>query len=238
MAKLPPMGFTGRIDNIIHYQMGDKFYARVAPRKFKQTKATKLRASEFGRASTIGCAIRGLMHEAIPDPGDRKMHGRLVGVLFEWLQDFNNKPSGASRIKIIEDFCFSETNKTVRERWKVDMQLKNPSPGLVQLHIPGFLPKEMISAPAGTVSVVCRIAIGSLDIPTGKALNKSFIELIYDFNGKPFEEQTISIQLPTPKDCLILTGISLTYRVAKNGRESDNRNKYFMPAGIVHALYI
>ena len=139
---------------------------------------------------------------------------------------------------IIEDFCFSETRKTVRERWKVDLQLKNPSPGLVQIYIPGFVPKESIKAPAGSVSVVCRIAIGTLDVPTGMALDKSFTELVYDFNGKPVEEKTISIQLETPKDCLILTGISLTYRVVKNGRESDNMNKEFMPAGIVHALYI
>jgi len=237
MGKQPLMGITGRIGNIIHYRIGDNFYTRKAPRKFRQTKATKLRASEFGQASTIGCSIRGLLLKAIPNPSDRKMHGRLVGVLFRWLRNFNKKPPGVTHTEIIQDFNFTEST-TVRERWTVDLQLKNPSPGIVQLYIPGFLPKELIRAPAGSVSVVCRIAIGTLDVPTGMALNKSFTELIYNLDGKPVEEQTISIELPTPKNCLILTGISLTYRFKKNGREFDFSNKKFMPAGIHHVLYV
>ena len=237
MGKQPLMGITGRIGNIIHYKMDDKFYTRAAPRKFKQTKATKKRASEFGRASTMGCAIRGLLIKSIPNPSDRKMHGRLVGVLFRWLRNFNKKTPGVTHTDIIEDFNFTGSS-TVRGRWAVDLQLKNPSPGLVQLYIPGFLPKELIRAPAGSVSVVCRIAIGTLDVATGMALDKSFTELVYKFDGKPVEEKTISMELPTPKDCLILTGISLTYRSIKNGREFDFSIKKFMPAGIHHVLYV
>lgn len=237
MGKQPPMGVTGRIANIIHYRIGDSFYTRKAPRKFKQTKATKLRAREFGRASTIGCAIRGLLHEAIPDPSDRKMHGRLVSVLFEWLRNYNNRKPGENHTGIFEDFSFTESTE-IRGRWRVNLQLKNPSPGQVQIYIPGFVPKESIRAPAGSDSVICRIAIGTLDVPSGKALEKSFTELVYHFDGKPVEQQTISVELPTPKDCLILTGISLTYQGTKKGKTLDIRNKDFMPAGIVHALYI
>jgi len=238
MAKLTPMGFTGRIGNVIHYRMGEKFYARVAPGKFKQTKATKKRAGEFGRASTIGSAVRGLLYEAIPDPADRKMQGRLVSALFEWIQSFNNQRPGVNHERFIENFSFTGTGSTVCERWKVDLQLKNPSPGLVQIYIPGFVPKESIKAPAGSVSVVCKITIGTLEVSTGKRLKKYFTELVYPFNGKPVEEKTISIELPTPKDCLILAGISLTYQVTKNGHESDYLNKKFMPAGIVRVLYV
>ena len=35
------MGMTGRIGNMVHYKMGDKFYTRSLPRKYKQTKANK-----------------------------------------------------------------------------------------------------------------------------------------------------------------------------------------------------
>ena len=45
---------TGRIDNPICYKVGDKYYIRTAPDKVKQTRATKKRAGEFGKASRLG----------------------------------------------------------------------------------------------------------------------------------------------------------------------------------------
>jgi len=44
----------------------------------------------------------------------------------------------------------------------------NPSPGLLQIEIPAFFPKDSIVAPAGTVSVLCLIAIGVCDKETGR----------------------------------------------------------------------
>jgi hypothetical protein len=81
------MGMTGRIGNVVHYKMGDKFYTRSLPRKYKQTKATKAKSSEFGMASTIAMLIRQNLGEVIFDPTDRKMQTRLVGEIYTWLQN-------------------------------------------------------------------------------------------------------------------------------------------------------
>jgi hypothetical protein len=42
--------FASRIENLIFYKAGDKNYIRTAPFKVKQTKATRKRAAEFGKA--------------------------------------------------------------------------------------------------------------------------------------------------------------------------------------------
>ncbi len=68
MASQPPMGLVGRTGDIIHYRMGDKYFTRAAPRKFKQTKATKRRAGEFGRASGLASTIRSILSPVIPKP--------------------------------------------------------------------------------------------------------------------------------------------------------------------------
>jgi hypothetical protein len=45
---------TGRIKNNVYYKTGDKYYSRSVPGKVKQTKATKKRTTQFGKASGAG----------------------------------------------------------------------------------------------------------------------------------------------------------------------------------------
>lgn len=236
MAKLEPMGIVGRIDNIIHYKMGNRFYVRSTPRKFKQTKATKLRAGEFGRASSMGCSIRAQLSPVMPETPDRKMRGRLVGVIFQWLSGLSTNPEKTST-GAISSFSFTENKHTVLDRWKVALQVKNPAPGLVQIHIPAFVPDESVKAPTGSVSVLCRMATGVCDVKTGAKLGGSSTELVFAFNGRTAEAQTISMKLPTPKGSLIVTGASLEYRMTKNGYMVINTNKDHKPAGIIAAIF-
>jgi hypothetical protein len=236
MANQSPMGFIGRTGNLIHYKMGDGFYVRSAPRKFKQTKATKLRAGEFGRASRIGSAIRVQLLPVIPNPTDRKMQARLVGVIFQWLS--GQHPRADKSIPgFIDRFQFTETSHSVLDRWKIAMQVKNPAPGLLQIYIPAFVPAETIVAPTGLVFIWCKIATGVCDITTGKTMGRFSTELVFEYNSKIIAAQIISMNLPTPKGSLIVIGASLTYQIFKNGDTTHNTHKAYMPAGIVHALY-
>jgi hypothetical protein len=235
MASQAPMGLVGRTGNIIHYRIGDKFYARSAPRKFKQTKATKRRATEFGHASGLACNIRSLLVSVIPEPADKKMQGRLVATVFEWLS------GGSARTTIstpgeLGRFSFTGTGKTVRERWRVAIRIKNPTPGQLQIEIPAFVPKQSIAAPSGTLSVRCVIAVGVCDKESGRQYGNFSTLLTYEYNDMPLEKQTIPINLPTPNSSLIVMGVSLEYSIMKDGNLRSNRNKAFMPAGIVDAI--
>src|SRR5664279_3542017 len=128
------MGFTGRIGDLIYYKRGDKTFVRKTPRKFKQTKATRARASEFGRASGIGRAIRHQLSAVITNPDDRKMHGRLVSAVFKWLRSINGEtPGKINQLHAIDMFEFSEQGRGVLSRWNPILQVSIPSRGLIQI---------------------------------------------------------------------------------------------------------
>ncbi|MFI5192480.1 MAG: hypothetical protein ACHQD7_00420 [Chitinophagales bacterium] len=231
-------GFTGRIQNLIYYKRGNRTCVRTMPERVRQTKATKARAGEFGRASRIGKAIREVLLPVIPNPKDMSMQTRLVAALFQWLQSANARPADlAGPVSQVTGLDLSDPGHSVRERWRVSFQVDHPSSGLIQIRIPAFVPKDSILAPAKTVSVTCKISAGSCDAATGTALGSASLERTFVYDRTPVAAETISMKLPTPKGSLIVTGIVLEYRVNKNGYPQTNTNKNFMPANIVHAMY-
>ncbi|MFI5193162.1 MAG: hypothetical protein ACHQD7_03875 [Chitinophagales bacterium] len=237
MAVQSGMGFTGRAGNLIYYEMRGKYYVRSVPARVRQTKATKVRASQFGRAAAIGKAIREQLSSVISNPKNNKMQTRLVSAVFQWLRsDRSQRAELINNLDLINAFNFSDQAAGIQQRWKVALQVSNPSPGLLQIKIPAFIPKGSIVAPAHTISVICTIATAVCD--TATAIGGSSTELIFNHNATRIAAQTISIKLPTPDGSLIVTGVSLAYMISKNGIAKKNINKAFMPAGIVDAIFI
>ncbi len=237
MARLDPMGIAGRVGKFIHYRIGDKYYVRSAPKKYKQTKATRASANVFGRASKFAGVLRGQLTPVIPNLSDRNMRGRLVAALFRWLNSIGDQRAGEVDTKEINGFSFTETKKSVWERWKVSCEINYPSSGLVEINIPAFVPKQSIKAPAGTSSVICTIATGVSDVSKSSDLGSFSTQLIFNYDDIPVAGQTIPMQLPTPGGSLIVTGISLEYRISKKRHIASNKNADFMPAEIVDAKY-
>ncbi len=237
MASQTPMGLVGRVGELIHYQMGGKYFSRAAPKKFKQTKATKRRAGEFGRASALASSIRAALEPVIPRPKDKKMQGKLVATVFQWLSGVSTRSNESSPGEL-EYFSFDETSKSVRERWPVVFKIKKTVSGQLQIEIPAFIPTESIVAPSFTVSVICKIAVGVCDAEFGTPLGKFSTLLNLDYNGKPREKQIIPIDLPATKSSLVVTGASLEYKIMKEGRLKNNLNRAYMPAGIVDAILL
>jgi hypothetical protein len=237
MATQPPMGLVGRTGNIIHYRIGDKFYSRAAPRKFKQTKATKRRAGEFGRASGLASNIRAQLVSVIPEPADKKMQGRLVATVFQWLSGQSNHADNSTPGEL-DRFSFTETGRKIRERWRIAFKLKSAVSGQLQIEIPAFVPKESIKAPSGTVSVLCSFALGVCDKESGTQHGNFSMQQKYEYNTEQTEKQIITINLPTPKSSLVVMAASLEYTIMKEGKLKTNRNKAFMPAGIVDAILL
>ena len=112
---------TGRIKNLICYKVGDKYYTRTAPGKVKQTKATKKRATEFGKASGMGKCMRQQLLPVIPFPADNKMQTRLVSVLFQWLRAGYDPGQPCNDVSFIKDFQFTE-GYSIKERWMIPLQ--------------------------------------------------------------------------------------------------------------------
>jgi len=210
------------------------------PDRVKQTKVTKANAKIFGLASTMGSVIRRQMEPIITQPRDLDMQTRLVTFLYQWLLNLKDRKdySKANQARSLVGFQFVEQNHPVLDRWQVGLNVSMPDSGQVQIKIPAFVPSEAIKAPTDIASVVCRIAVSVCDAEQGFGIACDSVKLIFDYNDKPVAAQTISFPLSTPKGSLLLTGISLEYRIAKKGYQHTTRNKNYTPSDIVDAKWV
>ncbi|MGN6342676.1 MAG: hypothetical protein ACTHML_17005, partial [Ginsengibacter sp.] len=154
---------TGRIQNIVFYKRGDKYYARSVSGGIKQTKATKKRATEFGKAAAAGKILRQQLLTVIPFPADNKMQTRLVSDLFSWLRSGFDPEYPCDPVPWLNNFSFTEGD-TIAERWRVSLEVTKTADGMLQMKIPAFVPAKNILAPAGTVLVKCHIVTGGCDL--------------------------------------------------------------------------
>jgi hypothetical protein len=232
------IGLSGTIGNVIYYKRGNKICMRSMPQKFKQTKATKARATEFGRASKLAASIRKQLVAVIPVNSDLKMQSRLVSAVFSWVSSLGGSPYRQTKMfQSIQNFEFSNQKRTMLERWNPRLQVNYPSDGPILLKIPSFIPNESIKAPTGTVAITCKLSVAICDAGRGAPLGRHNTVLEINYDNLPVAEQTITVNLPTPKESLIVIGMSLEYHIARNGYTTVNTLKTYMPSGIVYAMY-
>jgi len=228
---------TGRIGNLIFYKLGDKYYSRSAPVKVKQTKATKKRATEFGKASRAGKSLRQQLLPVIPFPKDNQMQTRLVSAIFLWLKsNIGNSLQPCNPVPYVSNYQFTK-GYTVTERWKVALRVTHPSEGMMELKIPAFVPSKALSAPANTFSVTSHIIAVGCNMENGVATGGFNTFLDFEYNDMEVPEQTIPLPIPTLGGSLVATVIFLEYIYMKNGYPQKTTNKAFMPAGVVNAMY-
>jgi hypothetical protein len=230
------VGMTGRIGNLVHYKMGDKFYTRSLPRKYKQTKATKAKSSEFGMASTIAMLIRQNLAEVIFDSTDRKMQTRLVGEIYGWLQIARREPASNENQPKLNHFFFSDS-PGISSRWRVNYEVSKPASGQIQIAIPAFIPKSAFKSPAGVSAIICKIASVVIDIENKKELGSAKNEINYALDQNKVPAQKIIQDLPTPANSLLVTAMCLEYIVNRYQRVVPTKDKLFKPSQIIFSVY-
>lgn len=238
MAKQGTQHYIGRIGNIIYYELNGGYYKRAAPGKVKQTKATKMRSSNFSIAAGANRVLRSLLLPALPFPKDKKMQNRFGGAIMKWLQCQTLeelKPS--ANLPYIHDFQFNEAT-SLRERWKIPLSVTREASDVLQLHLPAFIPVEKLAAPAWTHVVECTIAAASCtlknSIPNGNCLNAFSIP----YNDTEIPAQIINLPIVMPPGSLVMVAVSLTCIVSKKRSKVPTNNIAFMPSGIVTAMYV
>ena len=230
-------GYIGRIGNVIHYKMGDKFYTRVAPRKYKQTKGTKAKSREFGMASTIGRVIRENLQSVIFGTDDRKMQTRLVGEIYTWLQVARHQPASAVTQPNFVFFQFSTGNPGLSARWLVKLTVSSPADGQIQIAIPSFIPKSAFRAPAKASSVICRIASVIIDVENKKEIGNAQNEISYTLDQKKVAAQKIIQELPMPAGSLLITGLCLEFCTTRMNQMIPTNDKLYKPSQIIYAVH-
>ncbi len=230
-------GYVGRIGNVIHYRMGDKFYSRIVPRKYKQTKATKAKASEFGIASTIGKLIRQNLESVIFNTADNKMQTSLVREIFEWLQYARNEPSSNATQPHFDRFNFSTGSPQLSSRWKAKFDLSRPAPGQLQITIPSFVPKTSFIAPGRTTNIVCKIVSVVIDVKNKVEIASATDKISYAMDKNKVDNQIIVQDLPMPKGSLLVTGMCLEFSISQRQTLVPTKDKLFQPSQIIYVVY-
>lgn len=230
-------GYTGRIGNVIHYKMGDKYYTRSAPRKYKQTKATRAKSSEFGMASTIGRVIRENMETVIFNKSDRKMQTRLVGQIYTWLQVARNEPASSVTKPNLDRFIFSTDSPVLSARWNAKFEVNSPASGQIQISISSFVPKTSFKAPPRTTTVICRIASVVIDVESKKEIGSAQNEISYTMDNNRVDAQNIMQDLPMPVGSLLVTGMCLEFSISRRLVKVPTKDKLYQPSQIIYAVY-
>jgi hypothetical protein len=230
------MGMTGRIGNVVHYKMGDKFYTRSLPRKYKQTKRTKAKSFEFGMASTIAMLIRRNLYSVIFDSEDRKMQTRLVGEIYQWFQNARHQPASKTNQPSLVGFKFSES-PGFSSRWTAKFEVSSPASGQIEIAIPSFIPKSAFLAPPNATAVICKIATVVIDIVNKEKLRSTKNEISYDLDQNRVPAQKIIQELPMPPGSLIITGMCLEYIVDRHHNSVPTNDKLFKPSRIIYSVY-
>lgn len=230
-------GFVGRIGSVIHYQMDGKFYTRAVPRKYKQTKATKAKSSEFGMASTIGMVIRQNLESVIFDTSDRKMHTRLVGLIYSWLQLARHQPASNITQPDFRLFKFNSVGPGVKSRLNFEITISHPASGQILISFPSLIPNKAFRAPKRASAVVCKIASVVIDIEGKKEIGNAKDEIIYDLNEKKVEAKDITHTLPKKAGTLVLTGLYLEYITMRGIYRVPVKDKQFQPSQFIYAVH-
>ena len=239
MAVQKNVLLSGRVGKYIFYVRNGTYCVRAVPGKVKQTKATKARAKEFGKAARIGATLRNQLYEVIPFPADNSMQTRLLSAILEWLKESgDSRTARIQNLDMVRGFQFTSVIRPMTARFKVKPAISILSADSLQIKIPGFSPTQSISAPAHTVSVKLKITAGKWEPGEDLIEGEQPATLLYDYNSKPVAAQILTFEFPMPKEGLVVVGASLEYTVMKNGRPQINKNKAFMPAGIIEAFYI
>ncbi len=238
MGKQKGQFFTGRIGNVIYYELNGGYYMRAAPSKVRQTKATKISSSNFSVAAGAGRVLRNLLQAAIPFPKNKKMQNLFAGAIMKWLQlQSPEQLAPAMKLPYIQDFQFNESN-SLHERWKVSLTLKKETGDLLQLQIPAFIPTDKIAAPALTNEIECTVAAASCTLKNSIANGKCVHSFSIPFNDIEIPAQTINLPVAMPPGSLVVTAVSLSCFVSKKGKQAPSNNIAFMPSGIVAAMFV
>ncbi len=234
MASQTTSFLKGRIDNIIFFQRGGKFFARSMPDKVKQTPATKKRSRNFGIAASAGRILRGLLLPSLPFPKDKQMQSRFSGAIAKWLRlsDLKNlQPE--DKVSDVLDFDFNP-NSSLSERCKITIDVNQPEDGLIEVNMAAFVPVKKIIAPARTAKVIFTISSASCKLKNSSSSGSFTVTLEIPYNEDLIKKQTLSFPVGASSGNLVVTVISLRYVLAGN-RLSENIS--FMPSSVIDARY-
>jgi hypothetical protein len=222
------INLKGKLANIIMYERDGKYYARTAPARVRQTKATRKSAGEFGEASRISAGLRlGLGNALDGAANTNKLRNRLLPALIQ-LGRTKKTPGQNIDIPGLVGHQFN-ADISINDRFK-KKPLIEWRPDQITLTFPLIKPAKEISAPARTGSVVFEIAATSFPLSDPRQTAGTHItQFIIDHTAESIASRQIQIPFGVKPGELAVVMLSITYEV-KNKLVQDTK---WRPAGII-----
>jgi len=237
MGKFDGKQIRGLVGNIVIRKGKKGPIVQSAPRKYKQTKATKQESSLFGKGSTLASALRHELNLIISSNQDGEMVNRfntpIKAVLRQCYdpetQKFNFSEDSFSRLA---GFEFNIKSPLINSLWvNPEMQLNGNilTISLPEIEIPAQLKFPLA---ANTCILMVIVSFTSLEQCMRKRSATQTIEISQN-------ETTVSARqfdFEVPQGCLCIAGIGLKYFSLHNSIRTTFNSKAFNPAGIIGAV--
>ena len=238
MAKQKNQYFVGRIGHVIYYELNGQYYMRSVPEKVNQQPASKVTSKHFAIASTAGGVLRRHLLPVLPFSRSKPMQNGFASAIARWLNATTTVPGQATTgVPDLQNFSFNAAT-SVSERWKIDMRITHDGSSLLQLHLPAFVPKDCITAPAKTRQLVCTITAATCGLQGDKAGDGFTVPLSFPYNREMIPAQTIPLPLNVSAGSLVTVAVALRYIVMLNNALTPYDRPEFMPAEVVAAMYL
>jgi hypothetical protein len=225
----------GRVGNLVFQEFRGKQGVRTLGDTSKRTAGSERSSNRFGIGQRCGATLRWELAPAIPFPKDKSMQGYFGGAITKWIAATGEQgPVPQTALSFLQDFSFNSLTN-IRERWKVNLLFSQSSLPVFQLLVPGFVPKDMVIAPANTAKLLCTIATAACSLPDGILTGSHHFSYEMPYNNQPVAAQLLDIPVSPAEGSLLVTAVRLQYILA-NGRETGN--KKFMPASVADARFV
>jgi hypothetical protein len=234
MAKNIALFFSGTIGPVVICKRNGKYYAREKRNRIAQTPATKRCGGNFGKASGMGKILRPLLEPVLPFPKDQVMQRSFSGAINSWFSSNDiGSLSPQTSLPFLNAFSFN-TATSIQERWKLPMEVTQPSGDLLQLLIPSFVPIQTITAPAGTARILCTVITASCGLNTVSGDACRPVNFTIPYTNDIVPEQIIPLPVYAGNGCLVLTVMRLNFQYADGRLES---RPAFMPSSVIDARF-
>lgn len=224
----------GRLHNVVFFERAGTYMARSLPDKVHMSAASKQCSGNFGKASACGKTLRLLLGPVLPHAKDRRMQIRFSGAIARWL---GAAPAAGMpptpTIAAIIGFGFNPAC-SIAQRWKLPLTVLPPAGGVIAVQVPAFVPTQVISPPAGCVSVECRFTAAGCLLANAAATGSHTATLHIPYTAVPMPAKVVTLPLPAPAGTLVITAVALRYLLADGSVCEEDA---FLPAGVVGACY-
>jgi hypothetical protein len=220
--------------NMIFYERSRKTCTKRKPLSLANFHANQTKTANPIYCHNLSKHLRQALGPHVSMLHQRSVQQDFTDVLRKWISGTDpTSINPAHNLPHISGFDFNE-DSSISDRWRVRFKVEPVAKNLLQLHIPSFVPWDVIAAPAQTTRIVCNITAASCNILQPAEQGCIHYSFVIPYDNHLLPARVIPLSIPSADGYLCITTVGLQYEL-KNGR-TYNRPAY-MPCSVIDARY-